>query len=299
MRIYRSRKSERGILETYDRLLELWGTDYQERDIMTNYGTTHVIVAGKENSCPLVLFHGVGDDSALMWFYNAKELAKHFCIYAIDTLGGPGKSRPNKNYDKGFDDAVWMNEVLDGLGLDIVNLAGVSEGAYLVQYYTLIHPERVNKVICMAGCVPTGEKNNALKIMMKIFLPEALFPTDRNIRRIIQKLAGENARVFLDHSVIMEHYRFLLKGFNNMAMSYHKLVPFQDKQIDEIRDKIHYLVGERDPFAIMGGKDVLIKYHMNSTFFPGVGHGINHEIADTINQIIIKEFTLNRMIEMP
>ena len=291
MKLYRSKKSERGILETYDRLLKFWDTDYQERDIPTSYGSTHVIIAGKENRCPLVLFHGVGDDSALMWFYNAKELAKHFCIYAVDTLGGPGKSRPNKNYNKSFDNAVWIEETLNGLMLQRVNLAGVSMGTYLAQYYTLIHPERVNKVICMAGCVPTGEKSNSMKKMIKIFLPEALIPTKENTRRIIRKLSGENARVFLDHPLIMEHYGYLLKGFNNMAMGYHKLVSFTDKQIDDIRDKVCYLVGERDPFALMGGKDVLIKYHMNVTFFPGVGHGINHEIAETINDIIIEELT--------
>lgn len=286
MKIYRNKKSEKGILETYDRLLELWEIAYEERDIITRYGTCHVIITGKENGHPLVLFHGVGDDSALMWIYNVKELGKHFRIYAIDTIGGPGKSRPNENYNKQFDDAVWIDETLNGLGLECVDLAGVSHGGYLVQYYCLVRPERVHKAISMASSVPAG-KNNPLKIMMKIFLPEALFPTKGNVKKLIIKLSGKNVGVFVDNPVIMEHYGYLLKGFNNMAMAYHKVINFDDQQIDTIRNKILYLVGEKDPFEILGGKDMLLKHHMQVRFFPEVGHGINHEIFDTINEIII------------
>ena len=97
MKVYRSRKSGLAIRESYDRLLAFWSCETKERDVATAYGTTHVIECGKAESLPLVLFHGVGDDSALMWIYNAPELSKHFHLYAIDTLGGPGKSVPNEN----------------------------------------------------------------------------------------------------------------------------------------------------------------------------------------------------------
>lgn len=85
-------------------------------DIDTTYGTTHVIACGNEDNPPLVLFHGVGDDSALMWNYNAKFLSEHYRIYAVDTIGGPGKSVPS-----------------------------VSHGGYLAQLYALHRLERVKK----------------------------------------------------------------------------------------------------------------------------------------------------------
>ena len=92
MKKYRSEKSGQAILETYDRILSSWQCETKERDIEGEYGTTHVIECGTEEGPALVLFHGVGDDSALMWIYNAPELGKHFHLYAIDTMGGPGKS---------------------------------------------------------------------------------------------------------------------------------------------------------------------------------------------------------------
>lgn len=63
----------------------------------------------------MILFHGVGDDSALMWVYNAKRLGERYKLYAIDTMGGPGKSVPNENYNKDFDDIKCIDEVLNGL----------------------------------------------------------------------------------------------------------------------------------------------------------------------------------------
>ena len=117
MKKYRSEKSGRAILETYDRVLASWQCGTKERDVETEYGTTHVIECGAEEAPALVLFHGVGDDSALMWIYNAPELGKHFHLYAIDTMGGPGKSVPNENYNKEFDDVRWIDGVLDALGI--------------------------------------------------------------------------------------------------------------------------------------------------------------------------------------
>ena len=68
-----------------------------------------------------------------MWIYNAQELSRHFHLYAIDTLGGPGKSVPNGNYNKEFDDIRWIDETLDRLSNGKAFFAGVSHGGYLVQ----------------------------------------------------------------------------------------------------------------------------------------------------------------------
>ena len=85
----------------------------------------------------------------------------------------------------------------------------------------------------------------------------------------------------------MEHYRWLLKGFNNMAMRHHKLISFDDDQINVIRGKTLYIAGDEDPFMALGGKELLLHYKMNAYFLPGAGHGVNHEISELVNQQII------------
>ncbi len=290
MKIYRTQKAKQKILSTYDRLLDNWGVDLKQTDIPTRYGTTHVNVFGDVDAPPILLFHGVGDDSALMWIYNAAALAPHFRLYAVDTLGGPGKSVPDNCYNKEFDDGLWIDDILDGLGLKKVNIAGVSHGGYLAQYYTLVRPERVEKVVCMASSVPSGSTGSPMKTMIKIFFPEALFPTKNNIKKLLVKLSGKNSAAFTENPLIFEHFVYLSRGYNNMAMGYHKVKVFTDEQIESIRGKILYLVGEKDPFAILGGKAELLKYQMNTRFFDDVGHGINHEIAAEINAILTDYF---------
>ena len=267
----------------------MWNVDKKERDIPTSYGTTHVILCGNESNPPLVLFHGVGDNSALMWIFNAEALSRHFWVIAVDTIGGPGKSIPNENYNKDFDSIKWIDDVLMELDLNKIYIAGTSNGAYLAQYYGIYRPDRINKIICLAGGVPDNSfsSKKSIMAMIKIFLPEALFPTKKNINRLIIKLSGKNSLAFTDNAVIMEHYQTLLKGFNNMAMRYHKIEGFNDGQIDLIRNKALYLLGEDDPFLENGDKEIFMKYEVKVHFFPDVGHGINHEIPDTINALFL------------
>ncbi|HML47715.1 MAG TPA: alpha/beta hydrolase [Clostridia bacterium] len=294
MKLYRTKKARERILSTYDQLLGQWGVPVTQMDLPTRYGLTHVNACGDPKAPPLVLFHGVGDDSALMWIYNAAELAKHFRLYAIDTIGGPGKSVPSEGYGKGFSDALWIDAILDGLKLDAVSMAGVSHGAYLTQAYLAARPERVVKAACLAGGIPAGEGGSPMKTMMKIFLPEALFPTQNNIRKLLRKLAGKNSAAFTDHPLILAHFTALARGYDNMAMRFHPVGNLPDAQIRGYRDKVLYLIGEADPFAKLGGKAMLERYGMNARFFPEVGHGINHEIAGEINAILIEYFGADR-----
>ena len=288
MKVYKSEEAGRYICETYDRLVALWGVETEEKNVETFYGTTHVIECGAESNPPLVLFHGVGDDSALMWIYNAKALSAHFRLYAVDTMGGPGKSRPNEHYDKTFDEIRWLDEVFEKLRLGKFYLAGVSNGCYMAQHYGVMRPEKVLRMVGMAGGVADVGSKNPMMRMMKVFLPEALFPTEKNTVKLLRKMAGANYAAFTGNPAVMEHFRWLLKGFNNMAMANHKLICFNEEQLGRIRDKALFLRGESDPLGDMQeDKKKFEQYHFAYRFFPNVGHGINHEIADEINSLII------------
>ena len=296
MRVYKNAKAGKMIRESYDALLEMWGTEITERDIAGRYGITHIIETGDNDKPPLVLFHGVGDDSALMWIYNAKELSKHFHIFAVDTIGGPGKSVPGTGYDRSFDDEIWIDEILDDLGLDKVFMAGVSNGAYLTQMYTIKRPERVIRGISMAG-VPVKTSGNskmaAMKAMMKVFLPEALFPTDKNVMKLIRKMTGTNYSAFTDNETVFLHFKQLMTGFNRSAMMNHKVIGFSEEEILSVKDKLLCIVGKKDPFIMLGGSQLeeeLRRYSIRVQFMEDAGHGINHERADEVNRLIVEFF---------
>lgn len=288
MKAYRSKKAGENIIRTYDELLKQWDVPVEELMVPTMYGSTHVIVAGKKDGKPLLMFHGVGDDSALMWIFNAKALGAYYRLYAVDTIGGPGKSVMGENYNKSYDDVVWIDEIINYFKLEKPSIIGVSHGGYLVQLYTLYRKEKIDKAISLSSSVPVDGSGSNMKTMMKIFLPEALFPTKRNVSKLLRKLSGKHAEVFTDNTLIFEHYTWLLKGFNNMAMRYHKVRMFTESEVNQIRDKVFYLVGLEDPFQKLGGAELLRKYDMKVRFYEGAGHGINHELADEINNTIIR-----------
>lgn len=288
MKVYRTKKMQREIIRTYNKLLEQWNVETEEINITTEYGTTHIVACGKKENPPLILFHGVGDDSALMWIYNAKYLSQIYRVYAVDTIGGPGKSVPGAGYNKDFDDVLWIDGILDKLSIEKAFFVGVSHGGYLVQIYTLSRLERVKKGISISGALSVKREGERVPAMIKIFLPEALFPTKKNVKKLIEKLCGENVAVFMENSDIMEHYTYLLKGFNNMSMGYHKVRTFNEEEVDIIREKVEFLVGLEDPFEKLGGEDALRRNHMKVTFYENAGHGLNHERAEEINAKIVE-----------
>lgn len=90
-----------------------------------------MIIVGDCQKPPLLLFHGTADNSAMMWIYNIKELSQKFYIIAVDAIGGSGKSEPNEEYFKSFNQVIWIDDILDSLGIHTTNICGVSYGAYL------------------------------------------------------------------------------------------------------------------------------------------------------------------------
>ncbi|WP_068773318.1 alpha/beta fold hydrolase [Paenibacillus sp. FJAT-26967] len=278
------------IYDSYERLVGQWGVEVEESDIPTTYGHTHILTAGSRNNPPLMLFHGVGDNSALMWLFNISELSRHFFVIAVDTLGGPGKSEPNANYMKTFEQSLWINEILLWLGLEKVSLAGVSNGSYIASYYTITNPDRVNKVIALAG----GVKVNMLRMVM-LFMPEALLPaSEKNTKKLLRKLCAPTSTVFESNQELMNHWTYLRKYFNNKSMMYHKYKKFTNEDISVLKEKALFLIGQYDrlsnyPAAIKDLEMNQVPYKI----IPDAGHGINHEQADHINREMIRFLTVD------
>ena len=180
---------------------------------------------------------------------------------------------PGPGYDKSFEQVIWLDEVLDGLRIGSVYLAGVSNGGYMTQRYTAERPERVLRCVCMSGGIIDQPGGSPLKIMMKVFLPEALFPTRKNVMRLLRKMSGANASVFSEDALVMTHYQWLLKGFNNMAMAYHKISVFTPEQIRTIAERALFICGGRDP---LGDRDRAVasfeRYGVRYEIIEDAGH---------------------------
>ncbi|GIO87880.1 hypothetical protein J25TS5_48120 [Paenibacillus faecis] len=291
MKRYKSLSGRQLIVDTYDMLLNSWDSDFEEKDIETTYGLTHVIIVGDRQKPSLLLFHGTADNSAMMWIYNIKELSQKFYIIAVDAIGGSGKSEPNEEYFKSFNQAIWIDDILNSLEIHTTNICGVSYGAYLSYYYALKRPNKVTKAICLAGRIPTSQFEIFSK-MMAAFLPEALFPTEKNCRKLLKKLSGPNFSKFEENDVLIKHWFYLLKYFNNRSMMQHKIEIHSDLELSQLREKGVFLIGEYDrltnyPKAIKRLEDNKLNYKV----IKDAGHAINHEQAELINEEISRLLT--------
>lgn len=291
MKRFKGSSGRQLIFDSYDRLLLSWGVDAQEMNLDTTFGQTHVIAVGDRQHPPLLLFHGTADNSAMMWIYNIRALAEKFYVIAVDAIGGSGKSEPNAAYFKSFNQTAWIDEIYNALNLRTSNLCGVSYGAYLSYGYTLSRPEKVEKAVCLAGRIPSTPFEVFTK-MMAAFMPEALFPSEKNCKKLLRKLSGSNYSVFEENQELMSHWFYLLKYFNNQSMMRHRIEIHTDTEITRLRDKVVFLIGEHDrlsnyPKAIKRLEDNRIQYKI----IQDAGHALNHEKSERINKEIIDFLT--------
>lgn len=122
-------KSRRRYAEVYDSLLN-WPVPSEELEIATRFGTTCVRRSGADSGLPIVLLHGVFATS-LSWQPYVAELGKRHPVYAVDSLGEPGRSVQTEPMPDAASVATWLADVLTALGHDQVHLAGISRGGWL------------------------------------------------------------------------------------------------------------------------------------------------------------------------
>ena len=237
------------------------------------------------------MFHGVGDNSAVMWVYNIKELSEYFYCIAVDTIGGPGKSVPNESYNKaGFKQVEWINEVVEMLQLNNFYIAGVSNGAYMAFNYATVESQRVQKVVCLEGGMIIKPVKAMIGTLMKLF-PEILNPNRNNMIKIMKKMTSPESDFFKRYPEVVDHMIMVMRVHKQKAMFMHKIEKYSKEKAVAVRDKLYFLIGgyrveEKKDFT-----DLLEDGGFKYKVINGAGHGINHEQPEIVNKEII-EFLL-------
>jgi pimeloyl-ACP methyl ester carboxylesterase len=168
---FKTPEGEAAYLSAYNAALKLWPVPYDELDIPTRFGTTHVIASGPSDAPPLVLLHGYMATSA-MWSLNIADFSKAHRVYAIDVMGQPSKSIPREPIRDRADFMAWLTATLDGLRLGSVSLVGMSFGGWIALGYAVAAPERVHKLVLLSvgGFLPMA-RQFTLRGMLMVFLP--------------------------------------------------------------------------------------------------------------------------------
>lgn len=167
MGIYKLEEGKGSSLKLYDEQIKKLGMPYYDIYVNTTFGKTHLIETGNKNGKPLLVFHG-GNSTTSYNLLACRFLLNDFHIYAVDTIGHPGKSDEISLSAKNYDYGKWASEVITQIGYDKINCFGASFGGGILAKLMCVAPQKVEKAVLV---VPSGI-NNAFPISSaKMMIP--------------------------------------------------------------------------------------------------------------------------------
>ena len=282
---FKTPEGEAAYLAVYEAAMKLWPVPYEEIEIPSRFGTTHVLVTGPEDAPPLVLLHGMAM-TLTMWSPNIADFSKDYRVYAIDVMTQPGKSIPNP--DEPIRDAAdfvgWLGETLDRLNLDRISLVGMSYGGWLALHFTMAVPARVRKLVLLS---PGASFLPIVKQFMLRGMLMTLFPTRLTTDSFmgwmgIKDTPGDPvSRHLLDLFYLgMKHFR--------MPPESARIMPgvFSDEELRAVHVPVLLLIGDReviyDPAKALARARALLP-NFEGDLVPQSSHnmcGSQHRIVD-------------------
>lgn len=265
---------------------------YQAQIINTSFGETHVWTKNHQaTEKPALLFLPGFRTCGLYWDLN-QTLAKFYDdyrIYLVDVIGQPSLSAGETPAVKGDGYGLWLKEVLDGLNLDKVTVAGASFGGQLMIKLATVAPERVN---CLIGFNPVGIQYISLgpRAMWYNAL-HMLFPSDKNIDLYLKKMVVDPAlNMHPSCEALLKEYQYYV--IRNFKFGCDYPYKFSDQELQKIKAPV-YLILCKDDRLIDQGKTAerakKVFSNFQKTFFLSkVGHGIEiaSEAYDCLAEIL-------------
>jgi 4,5:9,10-diseco-3-hydroxy-5,9,17-trioxoandrosta-1(10),2-diene-4-oate hydrolase len=266
---------------------------------------THFVEGGDGE--PLVFVHGAGPGAFgwAGWRQTIPELAKHFHVYAPDTIGFGLTDKPTGIE---YTDQVSVDHLagfLDLMCLDKVNLCGNSRGAYMVSKYAVDHPDRVKRMLMVSsGSIASAmgvERSEERKADMRRQPP--FDGTPASMRSYLQTIVADHSKI-TDELVEARVAMAALPGADYAMKSQKK---FRDslkerpdeRQRFELRHRLPMLTipicmvwGAKDAFAPPGFADDLKALLPNVTFevLENSGHQAQNDESDRFNEIALSFF---------
>lgn len=164
------------------------------RLVETKSGTVaHLRDQGDPNGEPLVLLHGASL-SLHSWEPWVELLERHFRVISLD-LPGHGLTGATVEADYTIDGVVeFVDELLTQLGIRRFHLSGRSMGGRAAWIYTLLYPERIDRLILIdASGHPQADRRRTLASsvartpvvnkLMLFFAPRSMFDARCSMHR--------------------------------------------------------------------------------------------------------------------
>lgn len=188
MTIFQDEEARSTILGWYERFRDGIGAATASREVDTRLGRTHALVGGPPDGPPLVLLHGALASSA----HALRELAgllDTFRVYAVDIPGQSAMSAEAQPSVSNDELGHWLDEVMEGLGLERAHVVGVSMGGFVAIRLAAVAPERIDRLVLL---VPAGVvRGPVFAGIFKLGIPMARYrrsPTERRRDAFLRNL---------------------------------------------------------------------------------------------------------------
>lgn len=195
--IYKSEKGTLEVLNLYDRQLKRFSIKYSDLWVNTTFGKTYLIVTGNTSGTPLLVFHG-GNATTAYNLLACEFLAKDFYIFAVDTIGHPGKSDEVCLSANNYDYGKWASEVISELGYESIRCFGGSYGAGIIAKTMCVAPGKIKRAVLY---VPSGIKNAPAIKSVSMMFPMVLYwmtRKDKWLKKCMLPMAVTEENITMD-----------------------------------------------------------------------------------------------------
>lgn len=279
---FSSKTAEAAFLSKYDECMKLWPVPYEEDYVETDIGQTCVIQCGSKKGPVLVLLHGKGGTSA-MWSQNIAELAREYCIIAVDIPSDLNKTRFKKPFDSTEEAADWLNRVMDKMGIGKYSVMGVSYGSFFAMNMAVQAPERVESLIIVS---PT---ESFAKIRLPFWywiIKSAVSPFDSTKMKFLEYTnAGKPLQI---PQCIAD---LLIMGMKCANLRIKPLVHrFSDEELSHIKSPVLLLIGNKEVVTkvdeVVARASRLIK-NIRCQLIDDAGHTLATARPDVVNSKVM------------
>ncbi len=279
--LFKTTEGEVKSIAAYETALAHWPVPYDELDVPTRFGATHLIVSGPVEAKPIILLHGQ-NSCAISWIYNIVDLSRDFRVYAVDTIGDMGKSKPILLPSSREDYAEWLLEVFDQLKLEKADLVGISYGGFLAINFTLASPERVNRIVLLAPGIPNF--GSPTMQWANYGMPMMLLPSRFTVSRFIN---GVSTKGYSTEDPV--HEQMIIAMMNMRKVSFMRPV-FTNEELKRTPVPTMLLIGDHEkmyePRKALDCATRLIP-NLKTDLIPNASHILNSDQPEQIHSRIL------------
>jgi pimeloyl-ACP methyl ester carboxylesterase len=276
--MFRTAAGQARYFAAYDATLALWAVPVESSDVPTRFGRTHVHICGAPDAPPLLLLPGQAV-SATMWYPNIAALSRDFRVYAPDIPGDMGKSVSARPMKQPTDFADWLVELLDGLQLETVHVAGLSYGGFIALRLALAAPARVRRLVLMSPASLLAIRPQFFLRMAAVFLPAFVLSAEAKQALLLGTYSPQAAPAIK---------QLLTKTDFRYSMYLPPVIT--DADLQRITTPTLLLLGDREViYSYQAVVKRVGKYlpGVKTEIIPGAGHALNFDDPERVNAIIV------------